>query len=612
MDRFSRNGINLQDITIVGWSDWRNVWSQLSRLAGYNMQYSMGPFTPVLKLLPSAVSTVIVEAVMMLGDLVKPVTEQVAKVFSTTYTMNYTRATWNITMAWDGTLDSGETVTSASRVAGDEFPTVAAPTITPLTTSNSYTPLLATTCDLVVSVLPATTGSISIRLPNIQAALQMAGARLSDIATCRNSSLTASQVNTYFNPASVQWWLNLFTVAVGSNHSVFANPLNITTPAAKLYAVLNALALNAPTTCTLSEYVSSGQCAGEYTGFDSLFGGLDLTLRWTLSSCSSYPNGLPALNLQCVGSDCAAFFSPSQIQACTQDTDCTLPSTCTAVSNTLLPTPFNSWLFTSNDSTCDNSNKNALDVVNYVRTYLGLSTQSLAVTVNSSLGYCSMRWQQTVVTTPSQWVGNLTQQFADNGTFSLNGLNPYTPTATTTTSSSTGTSSTTGTNPTSLPANSAEVSFLVSTPPNPSDDFSSLLLSDVAADLALAYNSSGVSSMFVSVAFVSSAQVLQYLELVGLSSSSASNQSTFSFYVLGSIAQLGASESAASLSEKLASDVQSGSFATYHSQAVVPPGQTVSVTTINAEKNGVPASHSYSVAVLALVAGSVLAAVWVH
>jgi len=616
IDRFTRNGINLRDITAVDWLHPANWWSSLTLLAQGSYYSrgninSMGPFTSFLNQLPSSISTVVVEAAMMVGDLVTPVTRQLAKQFWTTYVRNYTRATWNVSMAWDGIMDSGESVTLSSRILGDEFPSVATPTVTPLTTINSYTPLLAITCDLTVSVFPATKGSIAIRLPNIQVALQAAGARLSDMATCRNASLSASDVNTFFNPASVQWWLNLFTVAVGSGQTVFSHPLNITTPADRLYSVLSVLALNAPTTCSYSEYVSTGQCAGQYTGFDSLFSGLDLTLRWTLTSCSSYPTGLPALNLQCVGSDCAAFFAPSQIQACTQDTDCTSPSTCTAVSNTLLPTPFNSWLFNATDNTCDNSNRNALDIVNYVRTYLGLSTQALTVTNSSSLGYCSMRWQQTVISTPSSWVANLTTKFAEhNGTFFLDGLNSYVPPVVTVSSSTGGSSSETGTNPASLPANSAEVAFLVTMPSNPSSDFSTRLLTDVAIDMAAAFNDSVTSSgsVIVMSAFTTSAQVLPYLQFDSLTPSATTpSQSTFTFYVLGTVAALGATETAATLSDKLASDVKAGSFQTFNSQAVVPPGQTVSVTTINSDKNGGMAAQSFNVALLAVC---VLAAMW--
>ena len=616
VDQFINNGINVNDITVIDWAHPANIWSSLLFWGGRNV-YELGPLSSFVSSLPSAVGAVIAEVVYWVGDLVSPVGRQVATLFYTTYTANYTRATWDFNMAWDGTLDSGESVTSSSRIAGDEFPSVAAPTVPPLTTANSYTPLLYTTCDLVVSVLPGQVGSVSIRLPNAQVALQAAGARLSDLATCRDSTISASQVNAYFNPASAQWWLNMFTVPAGSGQSPFANAPNIATPADLLYGAINAPALNMPSTCTLDQYSSTGQCAGEYSGFNGLFGGLDLTLRWTLTSCAAYPSGLPALNLQCVGSDCATFFSAAQLQACTQDTDCTAPSTCTALSNTLLPTPFNSWLFTRRDNTCDNSNRNALDVANYVRTYLGLPTQSLPVSSSSSLGYCSMKWQQSVISSPSRWVANLTQTFPNNGTVTLNGLNGFiVPAPVVPSSSSTGASivtggtagSTTGINPSSLPPNSAEVSFVLTLPPNPTPDFASLLLTDVAVDMALAYNGSA-SSFFNSRAFVTSTQLLQYLELIGLTSSASSpSQGVFSFYVLGTVTQLLASETAVALSNKLASDIQSGSFQTYNSQAVVPTGQTVSVTTINAQKNGGVAVLPYSAALLVTCA---LAALWV-
>ena len=616
IDQFVNNGISIQDILAIDWTDPTDIWQSLQYLA-FNNIYQFGPLTQFISSLPSPIMTFVVEAGVMLGDLISPVANQVATLFGTTTYMSTTRANWTVPLKWNGLLDSGELVTSAARLAGSEFPTVAAPTITALTASTSYVPLLTTTCDLVVSVLPAQTGGISIRLPNIQVALQAAGARLSDIASCRNSALSASQVNTFFNPASVQWWLNLFTVAVGSGQAPFANAPDIPTPAAQLYAVLNTLALNAPTTCTLSVYTATGQCAGEYDGFDGLFGGLDLALRWTLTSCSAYPNGLPALNLQCVGTDCATFFSASQIKACTQDSGCTAPSTCTLVSKTLLPTPFSSLLFTQTDNTCDNSNKNALDVVNYARTYLGLATQTLAVTSNSTLGYCSMRFQQTVISNPSQWTANLTQTFPTNNTFSLNGLTSYGASSSggsnTTTGSSTGSAaSSTGTNPASLPANSAEVSFIVTLPSNPATDFASLLLMDVAVDMADAYNSSVglVAPSVISTAFITGTQVLPYLEIIGLVKSATSQAATFSFYVLGTVTTIDPTESAMDLSVKVANDVQTGNFSTYNSQAVVPPGQTVTIAGVNTQKSGAATIQSYNVFVLALLAGCTLAAMW--
>lgn len=596
IDAFTANGISLSDFKLLSFSSPSALWGSLNTLAQRTTSAAgpLGWFASALRSnsIVSYVSTPVLSFLQLAGDVLKPIATQISSTFYTTYS----RAAWTTLTSWTGTLDDGTSATSSARITGSAFPSLVPPTPTPLTTSTSYVPLIQSTCDLLVTILPKQPFSLTVQLPNFQATLQAAMSQAEGIANCRSPGYATLNFHALFNPLAAEFWLNLFTVQAGSNSSANSIPSNLLVPAQKLFSLFNSTilpALNMPATCTLQTFASTGVCSGEYTGLNTLFNGLDLTLRWTLSRCSAYPDALPALNLQCVGANCAAFFNPTQIAACTQDSNCQTGSTCNAVSSTLLTAPLASSWFTNNEQQCDNSNMDVLEVVNYFRTFIGQPSQSFVTTQNSTLGYCSMIWQNTVSSQLSLWTGQATQKFYTNNTISVVGLNAYVPATTpVVVASSTG-----AVNPSSLPANSAQVTFSVVLPTNPPSAFGSLLLEDVASDMAGTYPASSN---------VTAVQVLPYLSLIGISSSSRRLLATgaFSFYVLGDITNLASSSSSLSaltLADQFASDVTAGKFLTPNSQAQVPISQAVTVAKINSQSNGA-VSASLTVILPALIA----------
>jgi energy-converting hydrogenase Eha subunit C len=638
IDRFIENGVTLSFVNRLNFNGVSLLWSSLQDLASANSDaWGLLSFvTSWLGDLPWPLSTLqtgLVDLAVIIEQAVAPIGSQLG----TEFYINQSGLAWTAGLTdWTGSLDSGESTTSSARLSGSSWPAVAISTIPALTSNSSYVPLVATTCDLLVSVLPHQPFSVTVQLPNVQAVLQSVMSQAKAVASCRQPGLDLAGFHSLYDPVSAELWLNLLTVAQGyTTFQPFGTAADsLMTPALKLYNLLNLPPLQMPSTCSYATFNSTGECSGEYTGFDSLFGGLDLTLRWTVQRCSAYPDALPSFNLQCVGSACASFFAPSQLQPCQQDADCSDGSTCTVLSSFLVGSPFNSLLFNQMDLTCDNGNMDTFAVFTYLLDFMGLTTPPLTIvnTESPSIGYCSLVFQNDITTDTSGWAqeaATLTNSTTTlNSTVTLTGLSAYNPFAaggntgglpsvsTAASSSISSTGSTTGGSTSSpaaasstapaqpvLPPESQEVTFQVEAPTNVSTaTFESTLTLDVAVNIA---------DDFPGSLNISAAEVVPYVIVIGLTPSSGRRLlqvlSSFSFYVLGSISDLAPATyfdlaSAATLTKSLATAIANGTFVTPHSQAQVPRNQTVQITTVQQQTNGAAAATLYTLPIASIVA----------
>jgi len=80
-----------------------------------------------------------------------------------------------------------------------------------------------------------------------------------------------------------------------------------------------------PPTCSFARWINDGVCSFDYSGFAELFGA-DITFRTTIKRCSD--PGLPAIQLQCVGSACSALSRPL---SCTSNPSCPRGMVCRAL-----------------------------------------------------------------------------------------------------------------------------------------------------------------------------------------------------------------------------------------------------------------------------------------
>ncbi|KAJ3157633.1 hypothetical protein HDU89_000009 [Geranomyces variabilis] len=87
--------------------------------------------------------------------------------------------------------------------------------------------------------------------------------------------------------------------------------------------------LKMPTSCSYATWKSKGSCALEFTGLATLLQ-LDVTFRASATQCSASP--WPALNIDCVGSDCKYIMQPHM---CSSDSDCGGLAVCTDILSAL-------------------------------------------------------------------------------------------------------------------------------------------------------------------------------------------------------------------------------------------------------------------------------------
>lgn len=384
----------------------------------------------------------LIKAAAIVVDLVTPI----ANAFTQYVYTSGGRLTVVGFSTWDGTLDDSSNVFNQNRKSGSSWTNIAPNNISALdSTDANIVNLLYTTCDLQVSFFPQQSLGLNFKLPNGQGLTNVLTGLLNDIRSCRNPSNSYpsnTDAQTFFNPLSLEFYLNLVTQTTGEHSAPAALSIPTLSSWANNSLGVPRKSLLIPPSCSYNTYIATGQCVLSWTGLNTLFPGIpnaDLSIRGTVTRCDLNADSLPSLNIQCTGKDCNQLLSLSdQLLFCQADSDCPTTSNgitrkCNILSNGLLPTPFSSYFWNSPASSsseyCDSSNQNVVELYNMYRRYFALSTISYNnVTMGPTglgVGYCDIIWQATITKTPSNWVTSLYNS-SYNNTYIVSGLANYT------------------------------------------------------------------------------------------------------------------------------------------------------------------------------------------
>jgi len=293
---------------------------------------------------------------------------------------------------------------------------------------------------------------------------------LSNIENCRAKSAGGfeySQFLTRFLPHQPAMWLHMFTVHyvwrfIPSFGDIYTRILNGIISSGGYLPYYQVYFLQTPAGCLFDDYIQTGTCLVQYTGFQDLFQ-KDVTFRLSIEQCSN--NTIPDIRVNCVGKDCREVLEPYFFKACQQDSDCPGGS-CTPMPP--IPTYFQDLLWPNSPvaETCDNPGNSLVDLLNLIYNLTDV-TPSPPLDPSKKYGFCSVDLQPLFTDNPrrAEWIHNSTIVDDYQHTITITGLESYVPVAGEPAYPSTAiASSSTGSGPSSGGGSSGNIGVLVGVP----------------------------------------------------------------------------------------------------------------------------------------------------